>query len=60
MLKKMKVIKTIGQLPDEFTLDELIEQMVFLEEVEKSLAQSAEEQYYAGDDSDPTITHWFG
>ena len=60
MLKKIKVIKTIGQLPDEFTLDELIDQMVFLEEVENSLVQSAEDQYYAGNDSNQTVTHWFG
>lgn len=60
MLKKMKVIKTISRFPDEFTLDELIDQMVFLEEVEKGHVQSAEEQYYADDDSDPTVTHWFG
>lgn len=60
MLTKVKVIRTINQFPDEFTLDELIDQMAFLDDVEKSNSHSSEDQYYAGDDSDQTVTHWFG
>ena len=41
-MKKHKVIETLDHLPDEFSLKDLIEKLLFLEKVEKGL-QDAEE-----------------
>lgn len=41
-MKRDKAIETIKELPQEFDLDELIERLVFVEKVEKGLAQLEE------------------
>jgi len=41
-MKKHKVIETLDQLPDEFSLEDLVEKLLFIEKVEKGL-QDAEE-----------------
>lgn len=38
-MKRDKAIETIKELPQEFDLDELIERLIFVEKVEKGLAQ---------------------
>jgi hypothetical protein len=40
-MRKDKVIETINGLPSEFELEELIEKLIFIEKVEKGLAQLA-------------------
>ena len=35
MLTKEKLTKTINNLPDSFTIDELIEQLIFIEKIEE-------------------------
>lgn len=42
MLVKEKVLDTIQSMPDEFTLDELVELLVLLEKVEIGLQQVEE------------------
>jgi hypothetical protein len=41
-MKKHKVIETLDLLPDEFSIEDLVEKLLFLEKVEKGL-QDAEE-----------------
>lgn len=36
-MKKTKVIETLKDLPDEFNLEELVEKLLFIEEVEKGV-----------------------
>ena len=40
MLTKEKVNRTIKNLPDSFTIDQLIEQLIFVEKVEEGYHQS--------------------
>jgi predicted transcriptional regulator len=40
MLTKDRLKKTMANLPDSFTIDELIEQLIFIEKVEEGLKQS--------------------
>ncbi len=40
MLTKEKVDKTIKNLPETFTLDELIDQLIFMEKVEEGIGQA--------------------
>jgi len=36
-MKKSKVIETLGKLPEEFTTEELIDRLIFIDKVEKGL-----------------------
>jgi predicted transcriptional regulator len=40
MLTKEKVDKTIRNLPDSFSLDELVEKLIFIEKIEEGYQQS--------------------
>jgi predicted transcriptional regulator len=40
MLTKEKVDKTILNLPDSFSLDELVEKLIFIEKIEEGYQQS--------------------
>ena len=40
MLTKTKVLKAIKQLPDEFSIDEMIDKMILLEKIEIGIAQA--------------------
>ncbi|MEY4876720.1 MAG: hypothetical protein RL708_1869 [Bacteroidota bacterium] len=44
MLTKGLVKKTMDKLPLSFTLDELIDELIFVEKVEKGIAQSENNQ----------------
>ena len=37
MLEKSKVIGTINELPDHFTIDELLDRLIFIHKVEEGL-----------------------
>jgi hypothetical protein len=39
-MKKDKVIASLNELPDEFTIEELIQRMLFIEKVEKGIEQA--------------------
>jgi hypothetical protein len=40
MLKKAKVLKSIRQLPESFSVDELIDKVVLLQKIETGMEQS--------------------
>lgn len=40
MLLKEKVLKSINDLPDEFSIDELVEQLIIFEKIEIGLKQA--------------------
>ena len=44
MLTKEKLIKTIQELPDKFTLDDLLDEIVLLQKIEIGLEQSEAKQ----------------
>ena len=46
MLTKDNVIKTISMFPDNFTLDELVDRLIFMDKVEKGLEQSLANSTY--------------
>ncbi len=46
MISKEKVIDSLKNLPDSFSIDELIDQLLFIEKVEKGLAQSEKGEVY--------------
>jgi hypothetical protein len=50
MLTKEKVNKTISNLPDKFTIDELIDRLIFMEKIEEGLQQSEEGKVVSNED----------
>ncbi len=58
MLTRDKVNKTIKSLPEKFTIDELIEQLIFIEKVEEGLKQSDEGKVVSNEDVRLIIEKW--
>jgi hypothetical protein len=58
MLTKDKVTKTVNRLPDSFTIDELIDQLIFIEKVEEGIKQSDEGKVVSNDDVKLMIDKW--
>ena len=50
MLTKEKLNRTIRNLPDSFTIDELIDQLIFMEKVEEGFLQSEENKVVSNED----------
>lgn len=58
MLTKEKVNKTIKNLPDKFTIDELIDQLIFMEKVEEGYQQSETGKVVSNEDVKLMIDKW--
>jgi hypothetical protein len=58
MLTKDKVIKTIAELPDHFSLDELIDKLIFIEKVQKGLDESLAEKVYSKEEAAKKLSKW--
>jgi predicted transcriptional regulator len=58
MLTRDKVINSIKDLPDSFTIDELIDRLIFIEKVEQGLKQSEEGKVIPHDEVGEIIEKW--
>lgn len=58
MLTKEKLNKSITNLPDSFTIDELIDQLIFIEKVEEGFQQSEEGRVVSNEDVKLMIDKW--
>lgn len=58
MLTKNTVRQSIDNLPDSFTIDELIEQLIFAEKVEEGIKQSDEGKTISNNDVKNMIEKW--
>ena len=58
MLTKNTVRQSIENLPESFTIDELIEQLIFVEKVEEGIKQSDEGKTISNDDVKSMIEKW--
>lgn len=58
MLTKEKLNKSITNLPDSFTIDELIDQLIFIEKVEEGLQQSDKGKVVSNEDVKLIIDKW--
>lgn len=60
MLSKTKIKEQIEQLPDHFTIDELMERLVFVDKVEAGLNDSKNGKTISEKDLDNLIKKWVG
>ncbi|MBA7521540.1 hypothetical protein ES705_13647 [subsurface metagenome] len=58
MLTKDKLRQSINKLPDSFTIDELIDQLIFIEKVEEGLEQSKERKVLSNENVKKIIEKW--
>jgi len=58
MLTKEKLNRTIKNLPDSFTIDELIDQIIFMEKVEEGFQQSEKGHVISNEDVKAMIDKW--
>ena len=58
MLTKVRVKKSIENLPDSFTIDELIDQLIFIEKVEEGIKQSEQGKVVSNEDVKKMIDKW--
>jgi hypothetical protein len=58
MLTKKKVNKTIKKLPDTFTIDELIDELIFMEKVEEGYQQSESGKVVSNADVKLMLDKW--
>jgi predicted house-cleaning noncanonical NTP pyrophosphatase (MazG superfamily) len=59
MITKTKLKEQLKDLPEEFTLDELIDRLVLIEKVEKALKQSDKGLVISEDELDKEVQEWF-
>ena len=58
MLTKEKVKKTIDRLPDSFTVDQLVEELVVLDKIEKGLKEVEEGKVYSTQQVKDQLKKW--
>lgn len=58
MLTKDRLKRTMANLPDSFTIDELIEQLIFIEKVEEGLKQSEDGKTISNEVVKSVIEKW--
>jgi len=58
MLTKDNVIKTISKFPDNFTLDELVDKLIFMDKVERGLEQSLSNKVHSEEEAKNRLYKW--
>lgn len=58
MITKQKLIKTIDNLPDSFTIDQLIDQLIVVEKIEEGIEQSKEGKVISNEAVKKIIDKW--
>lgn len=59
MLTKEKVKETIDKFPDEFSIDELVEKLIFLDKIERGNAQSERGEIASEEQLEQEMKKWF-
>lgn len=58
MITKEKLLKYIEDLPDQFSIDELMEKILFLYKIEVGLEQSKKDQVTPNEDVKDRLKKW--
>jgi hypothetical protein len=58
MLTKDNVINTISKFPENFTLDDLVDKLIFMDKVEKGLEQSLANKTYSKEEAKQRLSKW--
>ncbi len=58
MVKKESLLKSIEDLPDQFSIDELMDKIIFLHKIENGLEQSKNNQITPNDKVKDELKKW--
>lgn len=58
MMTKEKVLSTLKELPEEFTLDDLFEKLIVIEKIEFGLSQIREGKVITHDEVKEKVKEW--
>ena len=58
MLTKEKVLKTITEMPDNFTVDDLLDRLVLLHKIENGIAQSDAGETVSVEEAREALNKW--
>jgi len=58
MLTKDNVIKTISKFPASFSLDELVDKLIFMDKVERGLDQSLSNKVHTHEEAKKRLAKW--
>jgi len=59
MITKTQLIHTLDKLPENMTIDQVIDQLIFLEKVQKGLDDSANGRIKTKDQAKEKLNRWF-
>ena len=58
MLTKKSVLETIQNLPDSFSLEEIIDRLILIQKIELGLQQSNDKQVVSNDEAKAKLKKW--
>jgi predicted transcriptional regulator len=58
MLTKEKVISSLNDLPDSFSMDELIDKLMLLQKIETGLEQSKKGEVFSAEEAKEMLKQW--
>jgi hypothetical protein len=59
MITKTQLIHTLDKMPENITIDQVIDQLIFLEKVQKGLDDSANGRIKTKDQAKEKLNKWF-
>ena len=59
MLTKTKLIETLHEFPERFTVDELIDKLILIDKIDKGNQQSENGETITEEDLDQEMQKWF-
>ena len=59
MLTKTKIKETLERFPEEFSIDDLMEQLILMDKIERGNAQSEKGETISEEDLDKEMAKWF-
>ncbi len=58
MLTKEKVISSLQDMPDRFSMDELIDKLILLQKIETGLEQSRKGEVFSAEEAKEMLKQW--
>lgn len=58
MLRKNQVLQTIQEMPEEFSVEEIIDKLILLQNLEISLQQSEKREVYSTEEAKKMLQKW--
>ena len=58
MISKAKLIETLDNLPENFSIDELVERLILIQKIEQAQAQSKEGKSFTEQEAKSMVKKW--